>query len=120
LAYWDIALRRWVVAACDYTIQINENASTVLLQETVRLAGDDVMPVLSLQSNVAEWMQHPHAGPALRKRMSEVTGQDLTEETDKSRMIASMPMVQILGMVGGAIDSEWLISLLAEPAVPGE
>lgn len=60
-------------------------------------------------------MDHPLACPALTDRVMTVvaaSGQDVTEGSEMMRMITSMPMIQMLGLAGGAIDGDWLLSLL--------
>ncbi|MFE4835226.1 glycoside hydrolase family 3 C-terminal domain-containing protein [Arthrobacter sp. NPDC056691] len=121
LRYWDISLSRWVVPTGNYTVQVAENASDVLLQQDVQLDGDELPPVLSLQSDVAEWLTHPVAGPPLRDRLNPImaaSGQRLDDDSDGTKMMLSLPMNQILSILGGAIDADWLVSLLSQPAEP--
>jgi beta-glucosidase len=121
LRYWDITRSDWVVPAGNYTIQVAENASEVLLQQDVRLDGDELPAALSLQSDVAEWVSHPVAGPALRDRLNQImaaNSQHLDDDSDGTKMMLSMPMNQILSILGGAIDGDWLLSMLNEPSQP--
>ncbi len=121
LRYWDITRSCWVVPAGNYTVQVAENASEVLLQQEVQLAGDDLPAVLSLQSDVEEWLAHPVAGPELRDRLNPImaaNGQQLDDNSDGTKMMLSMPMNQILSILGGAIDGDWLVSLLNQPTQP--
>jgi beta-glucosidase len=114
-AYWDVLLTRWVVPAGTYLVQVSENAATVLGEQAIHLHGDGVAPPLSLQANVGEWLAHPAAGPPLRARMGSLMAQGgthLDDDSDEMRMVASMPMTQILNLTGGAIDGDWLLSLL--------
>ena len=121
LRYWDITRSDWVVPAGNYTIQVAENASEVLLQQDVQLDGDELPAALSLQSDVAEWVSHPVAGPALRDRLNQImaaNSQHLDDDSDGTKMMLSMPMNQILSILGGAIDGDWLLSMLNEPSQP--
>lgn len=121
LRYWDITRSDWVVPAGNYTIQVAENASEVLLQQDVQLDGDELPVALSLQSDVAEWVSHPVAGPALRDRLNQImaaNSQHLDDDSDGTKMMLSMPMNQILSILGGAIDGDWLLSMLNEPSQP--
>ncbi|MDT0328560.1 beta-glucosidase family protein [Nocardiopsis lambiniae] len=114
-AYWDVPLARWVVPEGTYVVQVGENAATVLHEQAVHLEGDGVEPPLSLQANVGEWLAHPAAGPPLRARIGSLmarSGSDLDDDGDEMRTVASMPMNQILNLTGGAIDGDWLLSLL--------
>ncbi|MGF9647294.1 glycoside hydrolase family 3 C-terminal domain-containing protein [Pseudarthrobacter oxydans] len=121
LRYWDITRSDWVVPAGNYTIQVAENASEVLLQQDVQLDGDELPVALSLQSDVAEWVSHPVAGPALRDRLNQImaaNSQHLDDDSAGTKMMLSMPMNQILSILGGAIDGDWLLSMLNEPSQP--
>lgn len=124
-AYWDVLLSRWVVPEGTYVVQVGENAATVLHERAVHLDGDGIQPPPSLQSNVGEWLAHPVAGPPLRARMAPLmaqSGAELDDTGDQMSMVASMPMAQILNLSGGAIDGDWLLSLLADsgPTSPSE
>ncbi|MFD3684192.1 beta-glucosidase [Nocardiopsis sp. NPDC058631] len=123
-AYWDVPLARWVVPEGTYAVQVGENAATVLHEQAVHLEGDGVEPPLSLQANVGEWLAHPVAGPPLRARMGPLMAQGGSppgDDSDEMRTVASMPMTQILNLTGGAIDGDWLLSLLgASPASDDE
>ncbi|MER6007861.1 glycoside hydrolase family 3 C-terminal domain-containing protein [Nonomuraea angiospora] len=115
-AYWDVLLGRWVVPDGTYVVQVAENASTVLREHAVHLDGDGVEPPLSLQSNVGEWLAHPATGPPLRARLAPLMAQggpELDDDSDEMRMVASLPMTQILNLTGGALDGDWLVSLLS-------
>ncbi|WP_249346227.1 glycoside hydrolase family 3 C-terminal domain-containing protein [Microbispora sp. H11081] len=100
-AYYDVTLGRWAVAPGDYTIQIGENASSVVAEKTIRLDGDRAVPVVSLDSTLGEWLSHPLAGPALLRAL---TGErsDRPEEDDENglRMASSMPMGRFLTFAG--------------------
>ncbi|MGI5156571.1 glycoside hydrolase family 3 C-terminal domain-containing protein [Microbispora sp. CA-102843] len=100
-AYYDVPLGRWVVAPGDYTIQIGENASSVVAETTIRLGGDAAVPVVSLDSTLGEWLSHPLAGPALLRVL---TGgkSERPEEDDANglRMASSMPMGRFLTFAG--------------------
>ncbi|SFR29183.1 beta-glucosidase [Lentzea waywayandensis] len=112
-AYWDVLLARWVVPDGTYVVQVGENATTVLREQSIDLDGDGVAPPLSLQANVGEWLAHPAAGPPLRARMGSLMGGGgLDDDSDETHMVTSMPMIQILSLTGGAIDGDWLLSLL--------
>ncbi|MDN4480463.1 glycoside hydrolase family 3 C-terminal domain-containing protein [Demequina muriae] len=123
LAYWDTPLSRWVVAPGRYAVQVAENASTPVLEGAVDLDGDNLAPVLSLQSSVAEWVAHPLSGPALRERLEPLmaqSGQNIDDGSANTAAMLEMPMNQILSILGGAIDGDWLLSLLSQGDSEGQ
>ncbi len=48
-AYWDVREHGWVVAPGEYAVQIGRSAADVVAEAGVTLAGDDVVPELTLQ-----------------------------------------------------------------------
>lgn len=122
-AYWDIEHDRWIVAPGRYRIQVGENASTVLAETVVDLAGETIVATLSLDSTVGDWFSHPVTGPALLETliagMTEEQRVEVTERQDMLKMVESMPMNQFLGFLGGAVttaDLERLIDASAAGA----
>ncbi|WP_182899100.1 glycoside hydrolase family 3 C-terminal domain-containing protein [Microbispora sp. H10830] len=100
-AYYDVPLGRWVVAQGDYTIQIGENASSVVAETTISLGGDSLVPVVSLDSTLGEWLSHPIAGPALLRVLSGGKGARSEEDDENGlRMASSMPMGRFLTFAG--------------------
>ncbi|TQS25490.1 glycoside hydrolase family 3 C-terminal domain-containing protein [Microbispora sp. KK1-11] len=100
-AYYDVPLGRWVVAPGDYTIQIGENASSVVAETTIGLGGDSLVPVVSLDSTLGEWLSHPLAGPALLRVLTGGKGERPEEDDENGlRMASSMPMGRFLTFAG--------------------
>ncbi|MEU8178290.1 glycoside hydrolase family 3 C-terminal domain-containing protein [Microbispora hainanensis] len=113
-AYYDVRPGRWVVAPGDYTIQIGENASSVVAETTISLGGDTVVPVVSLDSTLGEWLSHPIAGPALLRVLT--GGQSARPEENGEnglRMASSMPMGRFLSFAGIDIPHATLRELVA-------
>lgn len=123
-AYWDIELSKWVVPAGDYTIQIGENVSDIVAEESITLTGDVIVRVLTLDSTVGDWFSHPSVGPAIMQSlsggMSAEQSAQAEENADALRMVESMPMQQFLAFIGGVVPVETLEQLMAlsmdEPA----
>ncbi|WP_127473291.1 glycoside hydrolase family 3 C-terminal domain-containing protein [Microbacterium sulfonylureivorans] len=122
-AYWDIELGRFVVPAGEYTVQVCADASTVLEEQTVTLAGDAVIRELTMDSTVGDWFSHPVVGPALmaglQASMTPEQAEQAAQNPDALKMVESMPMQQFLVFTNGAlpVDSlEQLIELSKAPA----
>ncbi|QOT18575.1 glycoside hydrolase family 3 C-terminal domain-containing protein [Paenarthrobacter sp. YJN-5] len=115
-AYWDIELGRWVVPAGTYAVQLCSDASTVLAEQDITLAGDSIIRELTLDSTVGDWFAHPTVGPALMAglsaSMSEEQAQQAQENPDQLKMVESMPMQQFLAFTNGAFPPEALQSLM--------
>ena len=54
-AYRDIELGRWVVPSGEYRVRVCADASTVLTERAINLAGDSVIRELSMESTVGRW-----------------------------------------------------------------
>jgi len=94
-AYYDVPLGRWVVAPGEYHVQIGANAHDVLTETTLTLAGDTIIPLLTLDSTLDEWLNHPVAGPrftgALLAGIPEEQRQQVSQNADELfRLAASM------------------------------
>ncbi|GGV29438.1 glycosyl hydrolase [Actinomadura cremea] len=94
-AYYDVVLGAWTVAPGEYTIQIGENASTVLAESAVTLTGDRVDPPLSLDSSLDDWLTHPAVGPDVVRELAAGRGEETVRQgmrTPEFRMMSSMPI----------------------------
>jgi beta-glucosidase len=103
-AYWDVREGGWVVAPGEYTVQVGASAAEVLAEETVTLAGDTVVPELTLGSSVAEWFEHPVVGPQLLEGFLASMPDGAAEmHAGMLQMIGSMPMRRFAADFGAAI-----------------
>ncbi|CCH87635.1 Thermostable beta-glucosidase B [Modestobacter italicus] len=113
-AYWDVREHDWVVAPGEYSVQIGASAADVLDQRTVTLAGDDLVPELTLQSSVAEWFAHPVAGPQLLAGFVAAMPDGAAEMHEGMlQMIGSMPMRRFAADFGSAVPAAELDRLMA-------
>jgi beta-glucosidase len=116
-AYYDVRAAGWVVAPGTYVIQIGENAATVLGETAIALAGDLVVPELTLDSTVGDWFGHPIVGATLLDELTGGMGDEqragLAADPDLLRSVASMPFRQALRMLGGAVPEATLQRLMA-------
>ncbi|MGY1680994.1 glycoside hydrolase family 3 C-terminal domain-containing protein [Geodermatophilus sp. SYSU D01176] len=118
-AYWDVVEGGWVVAPGEYAVQVCDDAETVLLEDRVTLAGDDLVRVLTLQSSVAEWFTHPAAGPALVEALTATMPAGAASPEEQAvllRMVGSMPMRRFAADFGAALPQGLLDRLMAETA----
>lgn len=116
-AYYDVELGRWVVPAGEYTVQVCDDASSVVAERSVTLVGDVVARELTMGSSFGEWLSHPVVGPALQQglaaAMTPEQAQQADENQDQLQMVQSMPMKQFLAFTNGAFPDEVLESLMA-------
>ena len=121
-AYWDIELGRFVVPAGEYAVQVGADASTVLDEQVVTLAGDAVTRELTMDSTVGDWFSHPVVGPALmaglQSSMTPEQAEQAEQNPDGLKMVESMPMQQFLVFTNGAIPTDSLEQLIELSKVP--
>lgn len=115
-AYWDIEQHDWVVPAGEYAVQVCFDASTVLAEERVALAGDALVRELTMESTVGDWFGHPVVGPALMAGLTASMTSEQAEQAEQNpdglKMVESMPMQQFLVFTNGAIPVEALEQLI--------
>ncbi len=107
-AYYDVERSGWVVAPGTYTVQVCQDAASVLLDETVDLAGDTSVCELTLESTVEEWRTHPTVGPVLLDHAGRQVPADRgipAPTPELLRMIGSMPMQKVVDMLGDTVDT---------------
>ncbi|MGY1747691.1 glycoside hydrolase family 3 C-terminal domain-containing protein [Modestobacter sp. SYSU DS0511] len=113
-AYWDVREHAWVVAPGEHTVQIGRSATDIADERTIDLAGDVVVRELTLQSSVAEWFEHPVAGPQLLEGFLATMPEGAAEmHAGMLQMIGSMPMRRFAADFGGAIPAAELERLMA-------
>ncbi|MDQ1662527.1 MAG: beta-glucosidase [Blastococcus sp.] len=114
-AYWDVRESGWIVAPGDYAIQIGDSAADIVAEQTVTLAGDDLVPELTLESSVAEWFEHPVAGaPLLAGFLASMPDGAGEMHAGMLQMIGSMPMRRFVADFGAAIPAADLERLMAD------
>jgi beta-glucosidase len=113
-AYWDVREHGWVVAPGEYTVQIGRSATDIVAAAGVALAGDDVVPELTLSSSVAEWFAHPVVGAQLLEGFLAALPGDAGELNESLlQMIGSMPMRRFAADFGAALPAGELDRLIA-------
>jgi len=112
-AYWDVREGGWVVAPGEYTVQVGRSAAEVVAEQSVQLAGDVLVPELTLNSSVAEWFEHPVAGPQLLEGFLATMPEGAAEmHAGMLQMIGSMPMRRFTADFGAVIPAAELERLM--------
>ncbi|MGY1643519.1 glycoside hydrolase family 3 C-terminal domain-containing protein [Geodermatophilus sp. SYSU D00703] len=119
-AYWDVREGGWVVAPGEYTVQVGTSALDVVAEAGVTLAGDDLVPVLTLDSALGEWVAHPVVGAALVEGFDSWLPDLRPPSTEAGlgmlRMVSSMPMRRFVADMGASIPAGELDRLLDRAA----
>ncbi|MGY1625158.1 glycoside hydrolase family 3 C-terminal domain-containing protein [Geodermatophilus sp. SYSU D00965] len=119
-AYWDVREGGWVVAPGEYAVQVGASALDVVAEAVLTLAGDDLVPVLTLDSALGEWVAHPVVGAALVEGFAAWLPDLPPPSTEAGlgmlRMVASMPMRRFVADLGASIPAGELDRLLERAA----
>jgi beta-glucosidase len=119
-AYYDVLEGGWVVAPGAYAVQIGESALDVVAAAELSLAGDDIVPVLTLDSSVAEWFGHPVTGADMLQLFQDGMPAGVAEAGGDASllmtMVGSMPMRRFLADMGEFIPVRELEQLIAVAA----
>ncbi|WP_406437076.1 glycoside hydrolase family 3 C-terminal domain-containing protein [Streptomyces sp. NBC_01613] len=115
-AYYDVEQRGWAVAPGSYTIQVGENASHVVAEQTVTLTGDANASALSLDSSLGDWLAHPVAGPLLQQALDAGATEEKRQQDEANsgliHMVASIPARQFLHFPGISLSADDLAQIL--------
>jgi beta-glucosidase len=119
-AYWDVREGAWVVAPGEYTVQVGASAADVLAEAPLTLAGDDLVPALTLESAVGEWLTHPVVGPVVGERFPVWLPHLPLPATSEGhlvlQMLGSMPMRRFVADLGATVPAGELEGLVARAA----
>ena len=109
--YWDIQYRRWVLAPGEYSIQICQDATTILHEESITLAGDKLVTELTMETPLGEWFEHSKVGGQVYDALG-FTGVEISPE--HLAMMTSMTMTQFINISGIPVPTETLTRLMRD------
>jgi beta-glucosidase len=99
-AYWNVDHNQWVVAPGEYRIQVCADATQVLHEETLTLAGDEIVTELTMDTAMGEWFAHPRVGERVMQTLGFTSAEVSPEHLS---MMASMTMQQFINISGMSI-----------------
>jgi beta-glucosidase len=105
-SHWDVKTHSWLIAGGKYTIGVGSSAHDIALSAPVTLPAPKPAR-LTLDSRVADFLDHPVTGPLLAKAAADAAEGD----TSLLDMVSSMPMRRLMRFPGVG-DSFKRISLL--------
>ncbi|MCU1431297.1 MAG: glycoside hydrolase family 3, partial [Actinotalea sp.] len=103
-AWWHDRLDRWVVEQGAFEIRVGASSRDIRATHVVRLAAQDVVEPLSPEVPLAVWLDHPVAGPRLRRLM---TTQGAYDDHRLHRMREN-PVARVARMPGFPVPAEEL------------
>lgn len=115
LAHWDDRSDRWLIEGGEWTISAAASSRDIRAAAVASIEGDDLRPLLTESSTMAELLEDPVAGPMVANMLG---GAEETEHMndqlgiDIARMMGSIPLDRIAGFGRGGGDMERLRGLL--------
>ncbi|MFD4975504.1 glycoside hydrolase family 3 C-terminal domain-containing protein [Streptomyces sp. NPDC058424] len=120
LTYWDVRVDRWVLEGGDYTIEVGASSRDLRTTTTVTLDGDAVNLPLTMESSIADLMDHPVVGPVVQQAMADSFGFSLDDaatviptEEGLRKMMAAFPIGRLAGFPGVPVNHEQIQALVA-------
>jgi beta-glucosidase len=110
LAYYDVRTAGWVVEGGDYLVHVGASSRDLRASATVAIEGDEVEMPVTADTPIAEALEHPTIGPAVRDALGAFLG---GEGDDMLKVIGSFPLGRIASFPGVDISPERLEALLA-------
>lgn len=109
-AYWHTSGSRWAVEPGEYRVQLCADALTVVDERTIALTGNRPTPRLTLDSRLADWLDHPLAGPALQgwAGVADPGG------AHSLRAVEYLPMRSLIEWGGDAFPADALTALMGQ------
>jgi beta-glucosidase len=112
LAYYDTRVGRWVVESGEYVVEAGASSRDLRVRASVTVHGDDVQVPVTVDTPIADALEDPVRGPALREALGAFLG---AEGDDVLKVVGSFPVGRIAGFPGVDVTPEELDRLLAEP-----
>ena len=110
LAYYDTRVPGWVVEGGDYLVAVGASSRDLRASATVAIDGDDVSVPVTADTPIAEALQHPEIGPAVRAALSAFLG---GEGEDLLKVVGSFPIGRIASFPGVDVSPDQLDEILA-------
>lgn len=110
-SFWSVLLRRWVVEAGEFAIEVGPHSRDLPLRRTVTVDAPSIAPPLTADSTLHEWMADPR-GLALIKEAVAAGQPDPTRDAELVAVIGTMPMSTLAGFPGMSVDHDTLGALV--------
>ncbi len=110
LAYYDTRVGSWVVESGEYVVEVGASSRDLRARATVTIAGDEVHAPVTVDTPVAEALEDPVRGPALRQALGRFLG---GEGEDLLKVVGSFPIGRIASFPGVDLTPDQLEALLS-------
>ncbi|GAA4836322.1 glycoside hydrolase family 3 C-terminal domain-containing protein [Luteimicrobium xylanilyticum] len=113
--FWHPEVARWVVEPGRFGIRVGASSRDVRLVAEIELAGEVVVPELTVDSTVEAWLAHPVAGPGLRAQLeAEPRAAAMFFAPGVGEMMRAIPLRRIARFPGFPVPEAELETLAAQ------
>ncbi len=113
LAYWDTRVDRWIVEGGDYDVQVGASSRDIRSVASVSVTGDELVLPASLDSSIAELLEHPVLGQQIRAIVAGAFGSG--EGADEMiKLLGSFPIGRLAGFPNVPTTREQIAQLIAQ------
>jgi beta-glucosidase len=109
LAYYDTRVGGWVVETGEYVVEVGASSRDLRARATVTIEGDEVHVPVTVDTPIAEALDDPVCGPALRQALGRFLG---GEGDDLLKVVGSFPIGRIASFPGVDLTPDQLDALL--------
>ncbi len=110
-SFWSDLLRRWVVEAGEFAVDVGHHSRDLPLHHTVTIDAPSIAAPITARSTLHEWMADPVAAELIAEAVA--GGQpDPTRDEEMVAVIGSMPMASLAGFTGMSLDHGTLDKLV--------
>ena len=109
-SFWSPLLRRWVVEAGEFAVEVGRHSRDLPLSEVVRIDAPSITPPITIDSSLQEWLADPVGAELIAEAVAD--GQpDPARDGHFVAVIGGAPMSALANMVGLSIDRDTLVKL---------
>jgi beta-glucosidase len=110
-SFWSDLLKRWVVEAGEFAIEVGHHSRNLPLTHTVSVDAPSIAAPLTADSTLHEWMADPVGADLIAEAVA--AGQtDPTRDKELVSVIGTMPMSTLAAFRGMSIDHDALDKLV--------
>ncbi len=110
LAYYDTRVGGWITETGEYVVEVGASSRDLRGRASVTIEGDEVIMPVTADTPVAEALEDPVRGPALRQALGRFLG---GEGDGLLKVVGSFPIGRIASFPGVDVTPEQLEALLS-------
>ncbi|GAB2935442.1 glycoside hydrolase family 3 C-terminal domain-containing protein [Streptomyces mayteni] len=107
-AFWHTPLGRWVVEGGAFDLRVGASSRDIRLSAVLDLTGEEIARPLTPESEVGHWLDHPEAGPRLRKALAGSPFASMLSDPQHGELFRAIPLIRLSRFPGFPVSEETL------------